>query len=484
MRKILSTVVAVAVLATPALTGTAQAAAPSGVRWGPCPADVPFPGLECGTLDVPLDYRAPDGRRIQLAVSRLASKNPAKRKGVLFTNPGGPGGGGLSLPFLLTVIGGTGLPQEVRDAYDIIGIDPRGVGHSTPVRCGFTEDELKYNNLPVYAHNSDDVVKWAEKAKSIAQRCATSASAPLLPHLTTANAARDMDRLRTALGERKIAYLGYSYGTWLGAVYTTLFPNRDDRIVLDSSLGPTGLDRTGTRMFGRGMEDTFPDFAAYAAAHPEYGLGRTPEQVRAKFFELAEELDRQPHEGADGTVFRALTHAKFYGHAGANFELLAKYWRAYDTRGPLPTEPVNPFPPDTDNLMSAYHAVICADSNWPRSVASYQHDVAIDRVRHPLWGASVANIRACAFWGDPVEAPVRVSDRGPENVLLAQNTRDAGTPLAGARRMRDALGDRVRMVTADQSGHGAYVFTPNQCLNTAVTRFLMDGERPRRHLSC
>ncbi|AGZ44049.1 TAP domain-containing protein [Actinoplanes friuliensis DSM 7358] len=471
---------AVAAMSMVSIIGVSQAAAQSGLKWGPCPADSALPGLQCTTVQVPLDYRKPQGRHIDVAVSRLASKDPSQRRGVLLTNPGGPGAGGLIYPGLLASnLSPQPLPKSVQDRYDVIGFDPRGVGHSTPVTCDVTPEQIARRNLP-YPESAADVRKDARIAKAIARQCVTSETAALLPHITTANTARDMDRIREALGEPKISYLGTSYGTYLGAVYTTLFPQRSDRFVLDSNLGPGGYDRTAQRRFGRGLEDRFPDFAKFAAANPQYGLGTTPKQVRAKFFELAARLEKAPVQGIDGSLFRGTTFDLLYSDAG--MPTLAAVWQALDTDQPLPAEP--PLT-NIDNTISSRLHVICGDSSWPRSVRTYQRDVAVQRVAHPLIGAAAANINPCAFWPSPVEPPVRIGDRGPSNVLLVQNLRDPGTPLVGARELRKALGSRARMVTADQGGHGAYLlFAANMCANTTVTTFLTTGHRPHRDLAC
>jgi pimeloyl-ACP methyl ester carboxylesterase len=468
-----------------ALTATAlttavvpgAAAATNGLKWGPCPAGtIPVPGLECTTLQVPLNYQDPDGRKIDLAVSRLASKNPEKRRGVLLTNPGGPGGEGLDYPGVLTIPTlPTPLPQSVRDSYDIIGFDPRGVGHSTPVTCDLTPAQIAIGNLP-YAKNPADVVKQAEVAKAEAKQCATSESGWMLPYVTTANTARDMDRIREALGESRVSFLGASYGTYLGSVYTTMFPRRSDRIVLDSNLGPGGYDIDAMRSFARGMEDRFPDFAKFAAP----GLGVTPAQVTAKFFELADRLDKAPVAGINGSLFRGLNFGYLYGDA--QFPALLAAWKSLD-KGEAPELPGGE--PPAENLLAARLYVICGDSSWPRSVASYQADVAVDRIRYPLIGAGSANIGPCAFWPSaPAEPKVRITDRGPSNVLLVQNERDPGTPLVNARKLRQAFGDRARMVTIDQGGHGAYLFTANKCGNNAVTEFLETGKRPAADRFC
>ncbi|GIG87795.1 alpha/beta hydrolase [Plantactinospora endophytica] len=460
--------------------GVSETATPSTLSWGPCPADIASPTLECTTVEVPLDYRHPEGRTIDIAVSRLPSKNSSQRRGVLLTNPGGPGGGGLSYPGLLgNPVFPQPLPQSVRDRYDVIGFDPRGVGHSAPVTCDYTPEQVARLNLP-YPSSSAEVRRDAEIAETIARQCLTSETAGMLPYITTANTARDMDRIRKALGEPQISYLGSSYGTYLGAVYTTMFPQRSDRIVLDSNLGPGGYDHTAFQRLALGMEQRFPDFANFAATNPQYGLGTTPKQVRAKYFELAARLAETPVQGIDGSLFRGTTFDLLYTDVG--FTTLATIWQALDTGRPLP-----PAPPiaDPDNSLSSRLHVLCGDSMWPRSIRGYQREVAAHRMTYPLIGAATANIGPCAFWPSPIEPPVRIGDRGPSNVLMVQNLRDPGTPLAGARELRKAFGDRARMVTADQGGHGAYLlFARNTCANDTVTTFLTTGQRPHRDVAC
>ncbi|MEV7642063.1 alpha/beta hydrolase [Streptomyces rubiginosohelvolus] len=482
MSRIVPIALALAAAATSVGVPETARAAPPGpsLRWEACPAEVSAPELECARLDVPLDYRKPNGRTIEVAISRLPSKNPEKRRGVLLTNPGGPGGYGLGQPAQLKA---AGLPQAVLDRYDVIGFDPRGAGLSTPVTCGMADQQL-WGNIPPYARNAADVARHAKRAQTAAEQCADSDTAYMLPHTSTRNTARDMDRIRAALGEKKLSYLGYSYGSHLGAVYTTLYPGRSDRIVLDSNTVPTGLDATGARLMARGVEDRFPDFAAFAAARPEYGLGSTPEEVTAKFHELAGRLDKHPVRGVDGSYFRLLTLTFLY--RDSRLPIVAEAWRALDTDQPLPPA-VDPSltDPDVENKVASHLYVICNDSRWSRSVGSYQRDVAVDRTRYPMFGAASANIRPCAFWKSrPAEPPVEVGDRGPSNVLMAQNSRDPATPLVGALQMRRALGDRARMVTADHGGHGVYVLGGNTCVDRIVTGFLAEGERPARDMTC
>ncbi|WP_344867109.1 alpha/beta hydrolase [Amycolatopsis ultiminotia] len=151
---------------------------------------------------------------------------------------------------------------------------------------------------------------------------------------------------------------------------------------------------------------------------------------------------------------------------------------------PLPagSEPA----PDADNELSSHLYVICGGNRWSKSVRSYQRDVAIDRIRYPSYGAAAANIRACAYWpSQPIDPKVRVSGNGPSNVLMTQNRRDPGTPLTGARQLRAAFGDRARMVTVDQGGHGVYLFgSENTCASDTVTTFLTTGGRPAHDRTC
>jgi pimeloyl-ACP methyl ester carboxylesterase len=292
----------------------------------------------------------------------------------------------------------------------------------------------------------------------------------LLPHITTNNVARDVDRIRASLGEQRISYLGYSYGVYLGAVYASMFPERTDRFVLDSALGVKGMDHTWSRRFGLGFELRFPDFAKWAATQNDtYGLGRTPHEVRAKYFELAERLDAQPVNGVNGSTFRGLTFAFVF--SDATFSFLAQYWQAADQGT------VFPFPPPPGDF-SGILALACNQPTWPRDVQSYQRSVAQDRRTFPMLGAATANIWPCAFWPFQPEAPARISDRGPTNILIVENLRDPGSPFPGALENRLALGNRARNLTIDEGGHMAYLFNTNACANSFVSTFLAGNADP------
>lgn len=469
-------------------------AASESLEWGPCPAfgrgydELPTKAfLECATVEVPLDYAEPDGETIEIAVSRLATADPSKRRGVLLLNPGGPGGPGLPMPLDLLALG---MPASVSDTYDLIGFDPRGVGYSAPVDCGI--DVTTYgSNVPPYARGPEDVAAWAEVTRTIAEECRAHATDGRLRHYSTANTARDMDRIRAALGEEKISYYGLSYGSALGAAYVSLFPERTDRIVLDSNVGDTVMDRTTFRRFGLGAEQRFSDFAAWAAKwHGTYELGRTARQVRATYFELAERLDREPYAGINGAAFRAQTFAALYDDG--LFSQLAQFWQAIHRGiGAEVRRLSNALPKsaavegyDPANIVAAQLAIVCNDAEFPRSLKTYQRDVEVDRMRYPVFGAAAANITPCAFWPSPLEPRVEISTKGPANILLLQNLRDPATPYVGGMELRRALGQRARLVSIDQGGHGAYLLGDNACANNAATRYLVAGELPRHDTFC
>ncbi len=461
-----------------------RAESSSPPAWGPCPPasnGLPDNGIQCATIDVPLDYRQPEGRQIQVAISRIAASSTALRRGILLFNPGGPGGSGLDLPRLFALL----LPAEVRDRYDLIGFDPRFIGQSTALSCGLDPlSALKAFPPMMQPGGFDDTVSFMQK---VADTCQANAG-DLLPFATTANTARDMDRIRQALGEEKLSYLGYSYGTYLGAVYSTLFPQRTDRIILDSSVGPL-VWRLQFRGFGPGGDTRFPDFARFAAASDAtYHLGATPREVRALFFRLVDRLDRDPlplGDGLflDGPLFRAATFGALYGDV--QLPGLAEFWQATlgeldpaGLRGSLRALGVLDEPP-TDNFTAAGLSVVCGDAAWPRSPERYRKDLKLDTRLFPMFGEVGSNIWPCAFWPvDPVEPPVTIGAQGPSNILIVQNLRDPATPYPGALAMRAALGDRARLVSIDQGGHGAYLLTPSVCGNVIPTAFLISGSLP------
>src|SRR3954468_3865666 len=456
-------VVPALLLAVVSLTSFAVPGGAQALQFGACPAfldGVPDAGQQCAALQVPLDYADPNGRKITVAVSRVRAANPGSRRGVLLLNPGGPGGPGLDLPRLLAAL----LPRSVLDRYDLIGFDPRFVGTSTPVSCGLSDEEAFQAYVPL--EQPGGFAATTALMRRVADECA-SAAGDLLPFATTANTARDMDQIRQALGEAKISYLGYSYGTYLGAVYAALFPDRTDRFILDSSVDPDWVWRQQFRAWGSGGTIRFPDFASFAAANnATYHLGQTPSAVRSLYPRLLQRLKGHPlhfpsGEVLNGPLFQELTFSELY--FDDSFPDLAEFWQlvnqskdtavaeaalfqafqALKPRGALDDEPL-------DNDVASGLAILCGDVAWSRSTVDYQREFASDSRRYPLFGALGSNIWPCAFWQSrPTEPPVAITPDGPTNVLMLQNRRDPATPYAGALGLRAAFGDRARLVSVD-----------------------------------
>ncbi|WP_092778602.1 alpha/beta hydrolase [Actinokineospora terrae] len=456
----------------------------SGLAWGQCPPDPAGsdPRLRCAVLEVPLDYRAPGGRKIEIRVSRLATAKPGLRRGVLLHNGGGPGQASLHLPSRYA----QAYSREVLDRYDLIGFDPRGVGYSTPITCGRSPAELPNEWVMPFPAADGSITGNVDYARDLARDCLKHGG-DLVRHVTTANTARDMDRIRVALGERRISYSSGSYGSYLGAVYASLFPERTDRIVLDGNVDPNRVWHRQWALWDSGAELRFPDFAAWAVR--EGGFGATQDQVRTGLLALAKELDRSPvtHPKAgpvNGNLFRAIFRA--YSYHSLYFPEIGAWWLFLTGRGPAPAWGDPELVPGVpqDNSVAVLMAVTCGDRYWPHDIAQYRREVRVNRARYPILGGMGANIWPCAFWPEPLEPPTRVTPEGPTNVLLLQTRRDPATPYAGALGMRASLGPRARLITVDTGNHGAYDPTTPSCAITETHRFLATGTLPSHDLTC
>ncbi|WP_234307514.1 MULTISPECIES: alpha/beta hydrolase [unclassified Streptomyces] len=476
-----------------------KAAHGTAITWGACPQPDEGanrdPRLTCGTLKVPLNYRKPGGKKIDVAVSRLSTAEPGKRRGVLLLNPGGPALGGLGMPATMAPT----LPKSVRDRYDLIGFDPRGVEHSTPQSCGLKDPTV--TGLFPFPAADGSITRNVALAKADAKQCATAAGDDL-KYYTTANTARDMDRIRQALGERRISYWGQSYGTYLGAVYRSLFPQRTDRMILEGNVNPAKVwaDEVADT-WGKGMADRFPDAARVAAAQDAtLGLGGTVEEVTRSYLALADRLDRAPAPvpgtslSLDGATLRNVTYGLLLHND--TLPVLTQVWKAADdlAKGSVtdtdravldqvfagsPSAPGVP----ADNQATMFLALVCGDVEWPHDVDGYAARTAADRKKWPLTAGMPANIWACAFWGKPAEAPVTVTGTGARNTLILQNRRDNATPWEGALGLHKALGRKSVLVGVDNGGH--YVYNEGSaCADRATVDFLTTGRLPGKDVYC
>ena len=362
-----------------ATTGSSPAASAAGssgttaraLHWHSCSAG--GANLQCASLRVPLDYARPGGRTITLALSRVAATAPAsQQQGDLLVNPGGPGGSGLGLAASVA----DGLSPGVAADYNIIGFDPRGVGSSVPaLSCDPSFfSGVRPDYIPSGAAAEQTLIS---RARSYAADC-EKRYGWLLPYMTSRDAARDMDSIRAALGVPKISYFGYSYGTYLGQVYATLFPHRLRRMVLDSTVDPTGAWYADNIAQDYAFEGRMEAFFAWVAAHnATYGLGATPNAVDQAWYRARARLQAHPVDGrigADGFDDTFLVG----GYSNAVWPGLAAALAAY-LRGGVTSRLASQYRQEgvqSENEFAVYNAVECSDVNWPRKLGQVE-------LRHP-----------------------------------------------------------------------------------------------------
>ncbi|MGY5123209.1 alpha/beta hydrolase [Streptomyces nigrescens] len=484
-----ATVAATLTAAAPVVRADAPGTTGPDLTWRPCAEPGGLTGQECARLPVPLDYRDPDGPQLSLAVTRVRSERPAARRGTLLVIPSGPGGSGVHR--LETK--GPALRKAMAGAYDLVSFDPRGTGGSTRAGCELDADDRHLVSLRSWPGPDGEIGGNVARARRIAEACRRHGGA-VLRSFTTVNEARDIDRLRRALGEEKLSAWATSYGTYVGAVYAQKYPRHTDRWVLDSSGDPDAsrVGRGWRANMSAGADDRFPDFAAWAAdpARESEGLrlARRPEEVRPLFLALAAKLDREPKKSTTPGVpltgnrlRQALQNALYSDGLFAGTARLIRQAQDPAAEPVLPDTLAGPLP---DQDAAATMATVCNDVRWPASVPAHRRAVAADRARHPLTAGMPANITPCSFWQAPAEPPTRITADGPSNILMVQNHRDPANPYFGALKMRRALGERARLLTLEHGGHGAYLANGTVCGDRTVTAFLTTGRRPQTDTHC
>lgn len=464
-------------------------------EFGPCEDEVLVEaGAECATVAVPLDYGDPGGRRIDVAVSRLAAPDPAQRRGVLLFNPGGPGDPGLAHPAQLRPALG-----EVADQYDLIGFDPRLTGLSAPITCGPTTFSDTFRSA---GQDRAGFRESVELAADFTARC-HDRNADVLPHAGTPAVARDMDLIRSALGERRISYFGVSWGAHLGAVYSELFPERVNRMVLDSS--NEGPEYELFQEQAPAAEAALDEWAEWTAArHDTYRLGTTSREVRAAVTRLVTDAARRPitirvgevtHRLDDNTL--PLLLVRWLNHEDDNASLAEAVHDLTAAAGGSPITPSDELAgrlalfgagnPTLDGILAMIWANLCNDGGWPSGPTPYWPAIQRSRRTQPLFGPLYNNVRPCAFWpAASTVPPVEIGN--PVPVLMVQAERDSTTPLVSAQRLHRQL-TGSRLVTADVRAHGAYGRategrTPIPCIDRTVNDYLGHGTLPARDMSC
>ena len=475
-------------------SGTAVPAVPV-LAWTGCGG-----GFQCATAKVPLDYDRQRGRVISIALIRLPAGDPAHRIGSLLVNPGGPGGSGIA------EVRGDGpfYPAQLRARFDLVGFDPRGVGQSTPVRCFASQAEQRafFAGLPPFPVTRAEDRAYLRAVAEFDRRCGQR-NPDLLAHLSTANAARDMDLLRQALGDAGLSYLGFSYGSYLGTTYANLFPGKVRALVLDGAVEPiqwaTGRTRGEARqpVFLRQRSDLASSqtleefFAQCATAGPggcPFAVRHDRAATRHRFQALMARLRAHPVPVStpQGTVEISYAATVSIVLRSLYFEFLwaplSDALTQLDHGNGLPglelAKLLTPQTPGYDNTGEAQAAVLCADTDGPHELSAWPRLAAAADRRAPYFGAPWTWISAvCAHW------PAQDTDRfiGPFNrhtanpVLVASTTFDPATPYRNAVALSRELGN-ARLLTVDGWGHTA--FFHSSCARDAEARYLIDLRLP------
>jgi pimeloyl-ACP methyl ester carboxylesterase len=456
----------------------ATSSTPSTVKWGQCAdPDLQAAGAECGFVTAPLDYSHPNGAKVQLAVSRIKHKTAdSKYQGIMLVNPGGPGGSGLGLSTL-----GSSVPNNGGDPYDWIGFDPRGVGSSQPALSCLPN--YFAGPRPEYVPWNSQLEKtWLARSKSYAQACGKDGG-NLLNHMTTVDAAKDMDTIRAALGARQINYYGFSYGTYLGQVYSTLFPERVRRMVLDSNVDPRDVwyqaNLNQDVAFQKNIEIWFGWLAKYDSV---YHLGTTQAAVEKKWYQYKEIVRKNPVGGVVGAdewtdIF---LYAGYYQIVWLSLaDAFASYVNSGDTAGVLDWYQSAESPGD-DNGFAVYNAVQCTDVQWPQSWNKWKSDNWKTYAKAPFetWGNAWFNA-PCLFWPGKASKPVNVDGRKVGGVLLIDETLDAATPFQGSLEVRRRYPHASLIAEPGGTSHADSLYG-NACVDDKIADYLLTGNLPAR----
>ncbi|MGI8692464.1 MAG: alpha/beta hydrolase [Geodermatophilaceae bacterium] len=434
---------------------------------------------ECGTMPVPLDYDVVGGTELSIHVVRGRLDSQHDRIGALFVNPGGPGISGTDLALNLSLT----MPIDVLERFDLVGFDPRGVNFSSPVECvpDAYKDEL-YDAEP-YVRDDAEFQVQVDIAETIAGMC-YDRYGDELGLINTMNTARDMDQLRESLGESRLTYLGYSYGTTLGSAYAELFPENVRALVLDAATDPTLGERAATEAQARGFESAFDAFAAECVATGACAAGENPQQTVLHVLEDARQSPL-PIPGGDGRtvsvglvltgVLSSLYSQEMWPALAAAIGLaesgdgtgLVQLADSYTGRQADGTY---------SNLLEANLSVNCADS--AETFTDVEIRALIEEMRglYPIFGAPIAaNVLSCDRWQAPRHPlPIRNAG-GAQPIMVIGTTNDPATPYTGAQAMTGEL-DSGFLLTWIGEGHTAYPKTP--CITGAVNAYLIDLRVP------
>ncbi|WP_018157175.1 alpha/beta hydrolase [Demetria terragena] len=441
-------------------------------------------GAQCAQLEVPIDYSQPSGGTLKVAV--LKRKATGQRRGSLVVNPGGPGGSGVDYAAAADFI----VSRDVRKAYDVVGFDPRGVQRSAPIVCYDApkmDGQLGGDPTPDDSTEQNAMMKSGRDFGSACKKKAPE----LIGHVSTVEAAKDMDVLRAALGSSKLDYLGKSYGTFLGATYADLFPKKVGRFVLDGVVPPDITNSQVNQGQADGFERATKAYVKDCVDSGDCPLGGSEKEGMKRIRDFLKEVDAKPipvtndervkkltegwassgiaaamyDQGMWGSLTKAFKSA-FAGN-GNDLMALANSYSERDSEGNY-----------SSNIMQVISAVNCLDRQGSPDVADYRKDQANFTKTAPTWGPLLAwGGAVCGEW--PVKAtgkPKKITAQGSSPILVIGTTRDPATPYEWSVRLNNML-DNSRLISWDGDGHTAYMRS-NKCVDGATDKYLLEGKVP------
>ena len=446
-------------------------------------------GNQCAKLTVPIDYAHPEGDTIQLSLLKVPATEPSKRLGSLVVNPGGPGGSGVSYAAAAQ------FTDKVRTAYDVVGFDPRGVGTSAPVKCLNDRQLDTFLGGDPTPTNPTEEQALAASAKAFAESCKVNGGA-LLDHVSTIEAAKDMDVLRATLGETKLNYLGKSYGTFLGATYADLFPTKVGKFVLDGVIDPNLTSSQVNEGQAVGFETATRAYVQNCVDKGNCPLGNSVDSGMANLRGFLKQLDSKPLPLTDPYVKKLNEGWASLGVAGPMYDpsqwgaLTDAFRQAFAGNGDPLMKLADDYAERTSsgvylgNLMQVIFAVNCLDRSDVKVLTHYESEARTLTVEAPTWGPFLAwSTVPCGYWPVPANnAPKKITAAGSGPIVVVGTTRDPATPYKWAQGLASEL-QNGHLITYNGDGHTAYMRS-NSCVDDAVDAYLVNGDVPPPGLKC